>query len=118
MTDDGPILEPIGRRGPPLAWVGGLVAVLGVVVATAVGGRLEPAPSSAATDRGEAVVEGSVVSADPVRTSAPVTSPRRSPAPIWYRPSPWPMGEDGLAGGTAYSSPRPSADPGDFDPLR
>jgi hypothetical protein len=142
MADDAPILEPIGRRGPPLIWVGGLAAVLVAVVAIAIGGRLEPRPSASGTQRGEAGVHSVAVSSGPVSsaaplapgpvdsaaaapaaslaTTAPATSPLHSPAPIWYRPSPWPMGEDGLAGGTVYSSPSPSPesssapDPGDF----
>ncbi len=133
MADDAPILEPIGRHRPPAMWVGGLVAVLVAVVAIAIGGRLEPGPSASGTERGEAAVSSVAVSSAPassaaavapgpvdsaaavapapagsLATTAPATSPLHSPAPIWYRPSPWPMGEDGLAGGTVYSSPSPS----------
>jgi hypothetical protein len=104
MTDDGPILEPIGRGGPSLVWVGGLAVVLVAVVGMAIGGRLEPGPSALATGTGQAAVASAAA-------TAPARSPLRSPAPIWYRPSPWPMGEDGLAGGTVYSSPSPSPDP-------
>ena len=106
MADDGPILEPIGRHGPPLVWVSGLLVVLVAVVVIAIGGRVAPGPSA-----GQAVVASAPVPADSLVTTAPVTSPRGSSAPIWYRPSPWPMGEDGLAGGTVYSSPSPSPRP-------
>ncbi len=114
MVDDGPDLEPVARRGPPVVWLGGLVVVLVVVAAIAVGGRpgLEPPVSR------EVAVASAPAAANSLPTIAPAASGPSSPAPIWYRPSPWPMGEDGLAGGTVFSSPRPSADPGDFDPLR
>ena len=124
MNDDGPILEPVARRGPPVVWVGGLAVVLVAVIAIAIGGRGAPGPSASASGNGEAAVASAEVptAAAAAATSHAITSgtrpPLRSPAPIWYRPSPWPMGEDGLAGGTAYSSPSPSPDPGDFSPMR
>jgi hypothetical protein len=118
MTDDGPVLEPIARRGPPVVWVGGLAVVLVAVMAIAIGGRLEPGPSAAPTDDGDVALASAPTPMDPLATTAPATILRSSPAPVWYRPSPWPMGEDGLAGGTFYSSPRPSAAPGDVSPPR
>jgi hypothetical protein len=120
MSDDGPILEPVARRGLPTLWVCGFAVVLVAVIAIAIGGRAAPGPSADASGNGEAAVasaSGPAASMS-LAPAAPAGSRLSSPAPIWYRPSPWPMGEDGLAGGTAYSSPSPSPDPGDFSPMR
>ena len=108
MGDEHP-LERVGRTNPPAVWIGGWVAALVVVVAVAVAGQ------GPATDDARAVD-----SATPSASTAPVavaspnipgTVPRvirpfaaRAPAP---RPRPT-LGDDGLVGGTVYSSAPPA----------
>ena len=117
MDDAEHGLERVGRERRPGLWIGAWAAALAAVVALAVGGR------AGSTDGLVAVPEASPA---PVSTAAHVSSPaavavaspnvagalpriiRPPVARVPSSPRPYPtLGDDGLVGGTAYSSPVP-----------
>jgi hypothetical protein len=114
MGDDGRTLEPVGRSGLPALWIGGWVVGLAVVVALAVAGRGAPVDDLAAVPPVRpAASEAPVTPAAPAALASPgipdavprVIRPRAARAPA--RPSPT-LGDDGLVGGTSYSSAAPA----------
>ena len=90
MGEDEHVLEPVGRPRRPALWIGAWVVGLVVVVVVAVAGRGVPAGDPAA-----------VLAALPAISAAPIALATAVPRPI---PT---LGDDGLVGGTVYSSPVP-----------
>ena len=117
MVDDGPDLET-GRA----ARAAGRVARR---VGRRPRGSRGDAPSAGAPDsshqcREQVAVASAPAAANSLPTIAPAASGRSSPAPISVAgPSPWPMGRGRpRSAEPSFRHARPSADPGDFDPLR
>ena len=109
MGDDERTLERVGRSHRSGLWLGAWVVGLAAVVAVAVAGRGAPVESQAARP---AVLPAASVA--PIAVASPsipdgvpsVIRPlvARAAAP---RPSPT-LGDDGLVGGTSYSSAAPA----------
>lgn len=110
MGDDDGALERVGRARPPGLWIGGWVACLVVVVALAVAGR----PGSARDTAVVLPVATASASPPPVAVASPSipdSVPRIIRPPLARAPTPRPsptLGDDGLVGGTSYSSASPS----------
>ncbi len=118
MGDDEHVLERVGRSRRPALWLGAWVVGLGAIVSLAIVGR-----DRAADDLADVPAALSAASPAPAPSVPPLTiatpglpddyprilRPRTVVAPATPRPVPT-LGDDGLVGGTAYSSAAP-ADP-------
>ncbi len=116
MGDDEHVLERVGRPRRPALWIGAWVVGLVVVVGLAVVGRDGPADDlanvpaalSAATPAPAASVPPVTTATQGIPDDLPrILRPRTASAPDTPRPAPT-LGDDGLVGGTTYSSPAPA----------
>jgi hypothetical protein len=111
-------LERVGRPRQPRLWIGAWVIGLAVIAGLAIAGRGSPVEEVAAVP---AAVPGSLPAPSPApKASVPVVAiasptlpddlPRIiRPRTVATTPRPIPtLGDDGLVGGTVYSSPGPS----------
>jgi hypothetical protein len=120
VGDDGHELERVGRPRRPALWIGawvvGLVAVVGLAVVgrgTPVGDLAAgPVVQPAASPAPAAPVPPPAASATPrLPDDLPrIIRPRPAAVPGTPRPVPT-LGDDGLVGGTAYSSAAPAGVP-------
>jgi hypothetical protein len=111
-------LERVGRPRQPRLWIGAWVIGLAVIVGLAIAGRGSPVEEVAAVP---AAVPGSLPAPSPApKASVPaiaIASPTLPadlpriirPRAVAATPRPVPLlGDDGLVGGTVYSSPGPT----------
>ena len=117
MGDEAHTLERVGRPHRPALWVGAWVVGLAAIAGLAVAGRDAPVEDlaavppalPAASTAPAASVPGVAVASPPLPDDLPrVIRPRT--APPTPRPIPT-LGDDGLVGGTVYSSPGPAGRP-------
>ena len=111
MGDEDHGLERVGRARRPAVWVGAWVVALVAVVALALAGRAvstdglaavpEASPAPTSSPAPVAVASPNVAGALPRIIRPPIARVPSSPRPL---PT---LGDDGLVGGTAYSSATP-----------
>jgi hypothetical protein len=116
VGDDEHVLERVGRPRRPALWIGAWVVLLAAIVGLAVVGRAGPAEDLANVPAAlSAASPAPAASVPPVTTATQglpddlprILRPRTALAPATPRPVPT-LGDDGLVGGTIYSSPAPS----------
>jgi hypothetical protein len=100
----------------PLAAIGGVAALIGIIVIGTMGGDDGPSPDDAKEDKKAAPI---VAKADPVEPPAPEPQPEPEPQPQ-PEPEPQPAGETGAeapaadeTGADTNGAPEPAADGGD-----
>ncbi len=110
MGDETQTLERVGRPDRPARWIGAWIVGLAAVIAIATIGR-GPVEDLAAVP---AATPAPMASSAPIPGMSPrlpdyiprIIRPRTAVALATPRPVPT-LGDDGLVGGTAYSSPVP-----------
>ena len=119
MGDDEHVLERVGRPRRPALWIGAWVVGLVAIVGLAVVGRDRPAEDLANVPAVLPAASNAPAASVPAVGLAGPSFPDDLPRVIRPRtatstPRPIPtLGDDGLVGGTVYSSPAP-AGPGRF----
>ena len=110
MGDDERVLERVGRSRRPALWIGAWVVGLVAIVGLALAGRDGPAEGLAIVPTAGATPSASVTPVIVATPGLPDDYPRvLRPRTFLATPRPVPtLGDDGLVGGTAYSSPAPA----------
>jgi hypothetical protein len=122
VGDDEHVLERVGRPRRPALWIGAWVVGLVAIVGLAVVGRDRagddlanvPAAPPVASPAPEPTAAAVVIVASPdLPEDLPrVLQPRAPRVAATPRPVPT-LGDDGLVGGTVYSSPAPAGSSGE-----
>jgi hypothetical protein len=105
-------LERVGRPRRPAVWLGAWLVGLVFVVAMALAGRAGPTDGLAVVPEASAAPSPTPAPLATASPSLPVALPRIirplvARVPLSPRPSPT-LGDDGLVGGTVYSSAAPA----------